>query len=260
MFALNDEHVSTRPKKGRNFSMCGRYALYSNPLTLARRFGAEAPPDLPLRYNVAPTQNVPIVRVGNGARRFALARWGLIPSWAKEPNTGYSTINARAETVASKPAFRAAFRHRRCLIPADGFYEWQSISGSKTKQPWFIALADRKPMAFAGLWERWRGLEGEELDSCSIIVTTANALMQPIHERMPVILAPDAWDAWLEPAATDAGGLQGLLKPYPAEGMAAWPVSTMINSPRNDNARCLEPIAAIGSELERVSEMTRTVR
>jgi len=128
----------------------------------------------------------------------------------------HHTINARAETVASKPAFRNAFRYRRCLIPADGFYEWQVVPGSKTKQPWFIVLRDREPMAFAGLWERWRSQEGEDLESCSIIVTDANELMQPIHDRMPVILAPGDWDAWLETEAKDPGGLQSLLKPYSA--------------------------------------------
>jgi putative SOS response-associated peptidase YedK len=222
--------------------MCGRFALYSDPFTLARRFEADAPPELSPHYNVAPSQNIPIVRDEGEKRHFALARWGLIPYWAKDIKIGYSTINARAETVASKPAFRNAFRHRRCLIPADGFYEWQTIPGSKVKQPWFIALRDREPMAFAGLWERWRSLEGEELESCSIIVTDANEIMRPIHDRMPVILAPEDWSVWLESEAKDEGGLQGLLKPYSAEGMAAWPVSTKVNSPRNDSVECMEAL------------------
>ena len=219
--------------------MCGRFALYSDPFTLARRFEAEALPELRPRYNIAPTQNIPIVREEGEKRRFALARWGLIPHWAKDMKIGYSTINARAETVAEKPAFRNAFRHRRCLIPADGLYEWQVIPDSKVKQPWFIALRDREPMAFAGLWERWRSPEGEELESCSIIVTDANEIMRPIHDRMPVILAPEDWDAWLETDAKDAQALQNMLKPYPAEGMAAWPVSTKVNSPRNDSVECM---------------------
>lgn len=222
--------------------MCGRFALYSDPFTLARRFEADAPPELSPRYNVAPSQNIPIVRDEGEKRRFALARWGLIPHWAKDMKIGYSTINARAETVSSKPAFRNAFRHRRCLIPADGFYEWQTIPGSKVKKPWFIALRDREPMAFAGLWERWRSPEGKELESCSIIVTDANEIMRPIHDRMPVILAPDDWSVWLEPEAKDAGVLQGLLKPYSAEGMAAWPVSTKVNSPQNDSVECMEAL------------------
>ncbi len=223
--------------------MCGRFALYSDPVTLAQCFGVSEPPDLFPRYNVAPTQNIALVRQEGAERRFALARWGLIPQWAKDIKIGYHTINARAETVASKPAFRTAFRHRRCLIPADGFIEWQVMPGSKVKQPWFITLEDSQVMALAGLWERWRSPEGEDIESCSIIVTDANEIMRPIHDRMPVILAPGDWDAWLEAEAKDAGRLQGLLKPYPAEGMKAWPVSTKVNSPRNDSADCLEALA-----------------
>ena len=224
--------------------MCGRFALYSDPFSLAKRFEAEALPELRPRYNVAPSQNIPIVREEGEKRRFALARWGLIPHWAKDTKIGYSTINARAETVAEKPAFRNAFKHRRCLIPADGFYEWQAIAGSKVKQPWFIALQDREPMVFAGLWERWRSPEGEDLESCSIIVTDANELMRSIHDRMPVILAPGDWSAWLESEAKDAVSLQSLLKPYPARGMTAWSVSTQVNSPRNDSVECMEAVLA----------------
>ncbi|CAA9891579.1 putative SOS response-associated peptidase YoqW [Candidatus Methylobacter favarea] len=222
--------------------MCGRFALYSDPFALARRFKAEALPELRPRYNVAPSQTIPIVRKEGEKRRFALPRWGLIPHWAKDARIGYKMINARAETVAEKPAFRTAFRHRRCLIPADGFYEWQAVAGSKVKQPWFMALKDREPMALAGLWEKWHSPEGEDLASCSIIVTAANEIMQPIHDRMPVILAPEVWDAWLETDAKDAQALQDLLKPYPAGDMAAWPVTTKVNSPRNDSAECLEAI------------------
>jgi len=223
--------------------MCGRFALYSDPFALARRFEADAPPELHPRYNIAPTQNIPIVREEGEKRRFALVRWGLVPHWAKDVKIGYSMINARAETVASKPAFRNAFRYRRCLITADGFYEWQVIPGSKTKQPWFIVLGNQEPMAFAGLWEQWRSPEGEELESCSIIVTDANELIKPIHDRMPVILAPDDWNAWLETDAKNVQALQNLLKPYSAEDMAAWPVSTTVNSPRNDTAECINMLS-----------------
>jgi putative SOS response-associated peptidase YedK len=222
--------------------MCGRFALYSNPQTLARRFCAQAPADLKARYNVAPTQIIPIVRQEGEGRRFSLARWGLIPHWAKEMDTGYSTINARAETVATKPAFRSAFRHRRCLVPADGFYEWQAVPGSKVKQPYFIGLRDQEPMALAGLWERWQSPQGDELESCSIIVTVANDLMRPIHDRMPVILDPADWNAWLAPDAGDLGMLQSLLRPFPAEAMTARPVSTRVNSPRTDVPECLEAV------------------
>jgi putative SOS response-associated peptidase YedK len=222
--------------------MCGRFALYSDPPTLARQFGAEAPADLRPRYNVAPTQTIPIVRQVEEGRQFALARWGLIPRWAKEMDTGYSTINARAETVATKPAFRSAFRYRRCLVPADGFYEWQAVPGSRVKQPYFIGLRDQEPMALAGLWERWQSPQEDELESCSIIVTDANDLMRPIHDRMPVILDPADWNAWLNPDAGDLDVLQDLLRPFPAEAMAARPVSTRVNSPRNDVPECLETL------------------
>lgn len=223
--------------------MCGRFALYSDPSTLVRRFETETIPGMEPRYNIAPSQTIPIVRVESGKRQFALAHWGLVPHWAKDIKIGYHTINARAETVASKPAFRNAFKHRRCLVPADGWFEWQVIPGSKTKQPWFIALKERQPLAFAGLWERWKTPDGGELESCTIIVTDANSFTQPIHDRMPVILAPGDWDAWLEAETKDAEGLQSLLKPYPSEEMVAWPVSTMVNSPKNDSAECVETVS-----------------
>jgi putative SOS response-associated peptidase YedK len=222
--------------------MCGRFALHSDPRTLARHFGVEVPADLRPRYNVAPTQTIPIVRQDGQGRQFALARWGLIPHWAKALETGYSTINARAETVATKPAFRSAFRYRRAIVPADGYYEWRSVPGSKAKQPYFIARRDRAPMAFAGLWERWRSPEGEDLESCSIIVTEANELMRPIHDRMPVILDPVDWDDWFTTDAGDLAMLQGLLRPFPAGALTAWPVSTQVNSPRNDVPECLETL------------------
>jgi putative SOS response-associated peptidase YedK len=219
--------------------MCGRFALYSDPLTLAHRFSAEAPPALRPRFNVAPAQNILIVREENDKRHFARVRWGLIPPWAKDTDTAYAAINARAETVAHKPVFREAFRRRRCLIPADGFYEWQAKPGAMAKQPWFIVLRSRLPMALAGLWERWRSPAGENLESCAIIVTEANELMRPIHDRMPVILASSDWNAWLETSAHDARILQNLLKPYPDERMAVWPVGRQVNSPRNDTVECI---------------------
>lgn len=222
--------------------MCGRYALYAEERKLRRRFGAEPPSGLRPRYNVAPTQTVPMLRREGEERCFAWVRWGLVPSWAKDRNFGgYSTINARAETVAEKPAFRSAFRHRRSIIPADGFYDWRARAGSKAKQPWFITLKDQEPMGFAGLWERWTNPEGESLESCSIIIAAANDLMRPIHDRMPVILDPEHWDLWLNPAVSDSDTLRALLKPFLAEPMTAWPVSTAVNSPRNDNSTLIEP-------------------
>jgi putative SOS response-associated peptidase YedK len=193
-------------------------------------------------YNVAPSQTIPIIRNEQGHRLFAVARWGLIPSWAKEVNTGYSTINARAETVAEKPAFRSAFQHRRCLISVDGFFEWQEIANSKIKQPWFISLKNEEPMALAGLWEHWQGRDGSEIESCTIIVTAGNELMQTIHDRMPVILQPETWYTWLDTANTNTEALQILLSQYPAEEMAAWPVGTIVNSPKHNSEECISHI------------------
>jgi putative SOS response-associated peptidase YedK len=223
--------------------MCGRFALFSSPSMLARRFGTETTPGMEARYNIAPSQAIPIVRKEGDERRFAMAHWGLIPFWAKDAKIGYSMINARAETVAEKPAFRTAFKQRRCLIPADGFYEWQALPGAKTKQPWFVSLRNREPMAFAGLWEIWKSPEGRNLESCTIIVTAANDLTQPIHERMPVILAPEDWDTWLAPHQTNPKILKNLLQPYPGEEMTAWRVSMSVNNPKNDSEECTEPVA-----------------
>ncbi len=223
--------------------MCGRYSLTTPVDALRALFGfAGPPPNLPARYNIAPTQEAPVVRRrGPGAaRELALLRWGLVPSWADGPRTGYRMINARAETVARKPAFRAAFRRRRCLVPADGFYEWRAEG--KRKQPYRVAFEDGAPFAFAGLWERWRGADGGEIESFAIVVTDANALLRPIHDRMPVILAPDDHEAWL--TGEDGDALSGLLRPHPGTGMIVYPVSPRVNDPRNDDRVCVEPLAA----------------
>ncbi|WP_411725822.1 SOS response-associated peptidase [Methyloglobulus sp.] len=223
--------------------MCGRFALYTDPIALAKKFQAVNVPEWLPSYNVAPSQAIPIIRQEQGRRAFAMTRWGLIPSWAKEINTGYSTINARAETVAEKPAFRSAFQYRRCLIPADGYFEWQEIANSKIKQPWYISLKNQEPMALAGLWEHWRGRDGSEIGSCTIIVTSGNELMQSIHDRMPVILSPETWDTWLDTTNTNKQGLQTLFTQYPADEMTAWPVSTVVNSPRHNSEECISRIA-----------------
>jgi putative SOS response-associated peptidase YedK len=222
--------------------MCGRFALYSDPLALAKQFQTENLLELKPNYNVAPSLTIPIILNEQGHRLFALARWGLIPSWVKEINTGYSTINARAETVAEKPAFRSAFQHRRCLIPADGYFEWQEITGSKTKQPWYIQLKSQEPMALAGLWEHWQGSDGSEIESCTVIVTAGNELMQPIHDRMPVILSPEAWNVWLDTANINKQGLKTLLTQYPVDEMTAWAVSTAVNSPRHNGEVCISRV------------------
>jgi putative SOS response-associated peptidase YedK len=223
--------------------MCGRFALYTDPIALAKQFQAENVPELQPNYNVAPSQAIPIIRNEQGHRLFAMARWGLIPSWAKDIKIGYNTINARADTVAEKPSFRSAFQRRRCLIPADGYFEWQEIPDSKIKQPWYISLKNQEPMALAGLWEHWQGSDGSEIESCTIIVTAGNELMQPIHDRMPVILSTETWDTWLDAANTNKQGLQTLLNQYPADEMTAWPVGTVVNSPRHNGEVCISCVA-----------------
>lgn len=227
--------------------MCGRYASYKRdrlrPIEEALDQHLHIDP-LPVRYNIAPSQPVIIVRPAAGAAfEAALATWGLVPAWSKEPKVGYSTINARAENVAKSPAFRSAYRHRRCLVPADGFYEWHAVPGQKLKQPYFIRMADDAPFAFAGLWERWER-EGMALESCSILTTEANPLMASIHTRMPVILAPEDYRRWMQ---GDADAAAALLRPYPAGRMTAYRVSTRVNSPRNDDEQCLEPLPAAGA-------------
>lgn len=221
--------------------MCGRYMIVSNTEALRRLFRFPELPNLEPRYNVAPSQEVPVIRRGaDGRAHFAMLRWGLVPSWAKDLKIGTKMINARAETVAEKPAFRAAFKARRCLVPADGFYEWRAEEGGK--QPYLIRMADEAPFAFAGLWESWRNPEsGETVESCTIIVTDANDLVAPIHDRMPVILAPNDYDPWLfsEAAGED---LQGLLGPYPAGAMTVHPVSKAVNNVRNDDPSLIAPL------------------
>lgn len=216
--------------------MCGRYMITTNAEALRRLFSIKGPPpNLQPRYNVAPTQKAPIIRLHEGGRALAMLRWGLIPHWSDDPNISYSTINARAETVDKKPVFREAFTSRRCLVVADGFYEWQ-MRGKGPKEPYLITPSDGEPFAFAGLWERWA--RGEEaLETFTIIVTEPNELMKPIHNRMPVILNSESYDSWLN---GEAG--KELLKAYPASEMKARPVSTHVNSPRNDDPKCIEPI------------------
>lgn len=222
--------------------MCGRYTLTATPEQLAELLGLDQVPDFEARFNVAPTQPVAALRVlvqGEG-RQLDLLRWGLVPFWAKDAKIGNKMINARAETVADKPAFRAAFKRRRCLVLADGFYEWRRTP--EGKQPYYITLEDGGPFAFAGLWERWDKGEGEPLLTCTLITTTPNALMQQVHHRMPVILSPGDYDLWLDPAVQDRERLLPLLRPFPAERMLAVPVSTLVNSPRNDLPECQEPV------------------
>jgi putative SOS response-associated peptidase YedK len=222
--------------------MCGRFTLRTTGKAVADFFGLREIPELLARYNIAPTQPVAAVRVSqhHAGRELAMLRWGLIPAWAADPAIGNRMINARADTVATKPAFRKAFRQRRCLIVADGFYEWKKLNGRK--QPYYIRLQDGGPFAFAGLWEHWdRG--DRPIDSCTILTTDANELVGSIHDRMPVILDPGDYNLWLDPDIEDAKRLEPLLVPYRSEAMAAYPVSTMVNNPKADDPRCIEPVA-----------------
>ena len=221
--------------------MCGRFIQCTSGESLTQRFHLSATPNIAPRYNVAPSQPVGIVRATEGGgREWALARWGLIPVWAPEPQTPYHTINARAETVADQPVYRQAFRKRRCLIPAEGFYEWQKRDAHK--QPYCIAPADGEPFAFAGLWERWER-DGQILESCTILVTQANEVIAPIHDRMPVILDVAAETRWLDPTVTDPAALRPLLVPYPSERLRLWPVSPQVNNPRHEGPMLRTPLA-----------------
>jgi putative SOS response-associated peptidase YedK len=223
--------------------MCGRFQASSSPAELARWFKTTGPiPNMRQRYNAAPTQDLPIVLrdAESGERRLEALRWGLVPFWAKDAKIAYSTINAMAETVATKPAFRDAFKSRRCLVPADGFYEWQKLD-AKTKQPYRIVMAEGSPMAFAGLWERWKDpASGETVRSFTIITTAPNALCAPIHNRMPVILDPADFPTWLGEAPTAPEQLKALLRPYPPERMEAHMIGLRIGNVKNDDAALIE--------------------
>jgi putative SOS response-associated peptidase YedK len=226
--------------------MCGRFTLTDPDVGLAVQFNLPEIPDMQPRYNIAPTQPVAAVRVAreNQAREIVMLHWGLIPFWAKDPAIGSRMINARAETAAEKPAFRAAFRRRRCLVIADGFYEWQKQNGAK--QPFFIHLRDRRAFAFAGLWEHWEGPDGSVIQSCTLLTCEPNDLVRAVHNRMPVILDPAGYDLWLDPQVDDPDAIQPLLRPYPAQRMDAYPVSRFVNSPGNDSPTCIEPLPDAG--------------
>lgn len=226
--------------------MCGRFTLTDPDADLAVQFNLPQIPDMQPRYNIAPTQPVAAVRVAgkSQAREMVMLHWGLIPFWAKDPKIGARMINARSETAAKKPAFRAAFRRRRCLVVADGFYEWQKQNG--TKQPFFIHLKDRRYFAFAGLWEHWEGPDDSIIQSCTLLTCDPNDYLKAVHNRMPVILDPADYALWLDPEVEDRDLLQPLLRPYPAQRMDAYPVSRYVNSPDNDSPKCIEPLPDAG--------------
>jgi len=222
--------------------MCGRFTLITKPHRLRERFGLDAAADdLAPRYNIAPSQPV-LVIPNRTQRRLRPARWGLIPHWARDAASAHRMINARAETLASRAAFRAALERRRCLIPADGFYEWQRAARGR-RAPFYVRRRDAEPFAFAGLWDVWRPAVGEPIASCTIITTESNELLSAIHDRMPVILAPEAYATWLAPTPQHPDALRPLLVPCPAEWLEAYRVSTLVNSPANDDAACIAPLA-----------------
>ena len=219
--------------------MCGRYAVTTAPEAMRALFRYLEQPNFPPRYNVAPTQPVAIVRMVEGRREFALVRWGLIPAWVKDPRGFSLLINARGESALDKPAFRNAMKRRRCLFPADGFYEWKR-DGDR-KQPYFVRLKSGQPMAFAGLWETWSGPNGEELETAAIVTTTASRSIAHIHDRMPVIVAPEAFDFWLDPNV-DASTAAAVIAPAPDAALEAYEVSSAVNRTANDLPELLEPL------------------
>ena len=220
--------------------MCGRFAQRTDPKRVAKAFGVTDVPNIEARYNIAPTQNILNIRQVDNDREAVLLKWGLVPSWAKDVSIGMKLINARSETITEKPSFREAFKKRRCIIPADGFYEWQRKEGRK--QPFFFQMKDESPFGFAGLWERWQGVDGQVIESCTILTTGANKVLQPVHDRMPVILHSDDYDLWLDDDLRKAELRQELLRPFEAAEMMAYQVSTAINSPKNQGATLIEQI------------------
>lgn len=227
--------------------MCGRYTLTVLPQLLAEEFELDELESLRPRYNIAPTQSAPVVRLAGGdeRRELVMHKWGLIPPWAKDPTIGNRMINARAETAAEKPAFREAMKRQRCLVPCTGFYEWKTLNpGAKksAKQPYCIRRRDEGIFAFAGLWDRWRSPDGEEIRSFAILTTEPNELMRELHDRMPVILPREAYGVWLDNQLLDAGRAASLLRPYPADELVAHPVSNRVNNPHHDDPSCLQAV------------------
>ncbi len=219
--------------------MCGRFTLRTPTPVLMKEFQLAAAPEMRLRFNIAPTQDVAVVRQDAEHRReMVCMRWGLIPSWAKDPSIGNRLINARSETAATKPSFRAAMKRRRCLVVADGYYEWKRIG--KGKQPYFIRMENERPFAMAGLWETWKGpADGDPLLTCAILTTSSNELTRGLHDRMPVILAKPMWDVWLDTEQTPPEELQPLLAPYDSDAMHLEAVSSYVNNARHEGPECI---------------------
>jgi len=225
--------------------MCGRYRMSRRKQLVEEYFGAVSDEDeWNPRYNIAPSQ--PVVTIRQDARQpirtLSMMRWGLVPSWAKDPSIGYKTINARAETVATTPSFREPFRSQRCLIPADGFYEWQR--NGKMKQPYCFEVNDGELFAFAGLWDQWKDRQGNVIESCTILTTTPNSLLSDIHDRMPAILTADNYDLWLDPGFRDLASVSRMLEPFEPNLMRRYPVSARVNQVQNDDEECTKPVEA----------------
>jgi len=227
--------------------MCGRYVIKSPPAAIRALFGYGEQPNFPPRYNVAPTQPIPLVRIVEGKRTFALMRWGFIPAWVTDPKAFSLVINARGESVLEKPAFRNAMRRRRCLMPADGFYEWKAGAAGEPKRPYFVRAKSGGPLAFAGLWETWSGPNGEELDTAAIVTTRANRTISSIHERMPVIVAPDAFDLWLNCTDVEAATAAALIAPAPENLLGCYEVSPAVNRVANDSEVLIAPAGDLQS-------------
>lgn len=220
--------------------MCGRFTSLLSPELLENFFGVQAPPDFPFRYNIAPTQQIWIIReAATGGRHLSTVRWGLVPHWAKDLSIGNRMINARCETVHEKPAFRIAIRARRCIIPASGYFEWSTTPEGKI--PHYITMRDGSPLAFAGIWDSWKTPEGESLETCAILTTSANSLVANLHDRMPVILHHTEFDHWLDRSINNPEKLQRLYQPYPAELLQEWKVSTVVNNATHDVPETIKP-------------------
>jgi putative SOS response-associated peptidase YedK len=223
--------------------MCGRFTLTTDPADLQEAFywvdfgNADISP----RYNIAPSQGIPVI-TNSGKNMLDFFTWGLVPHWAKDPKIGYRMINARSETLSEKPSFRNAYKRRRCLILADGFYEWKKIPAQTQKEPMYIRLKDQSPFVFAGLWENWYSPDGSQILSTTIITTEPNTLLKPIHNRMPVILPPENYKTWLQPGDVESDLLNPLLQPYASDLMEAIPVSRAVNDPKNDSPECINPL------------------
>lgn len=221
--------------------MCGRFTQRQPAAKIKKEFGVEEALEVEARYNIAPTQNILGVRQMPDGCEMSFLKWGLIPSWAKDSSMGAKLINARSETITEKPSFREAFKRRRCIIPADGFYEWQRTG--ERKQPFFFHMRDDRLFGFAGLWDRWKSEGGELIESCTILTTDANEALKPVHDRMPVILHPETYELWLDDDPRKSSSREELLRPFPASEMESYPVNASINSPRNQGARLIERTA-----------------